>query len=180
MALGYKTLSLLRFIVDDNSGKAAASLALHWQLDRILAECWVSLGVPSAEARRAAEIAVALLARTGSSTPESYRTAKPPSAVAAALILENYNEGDFRKILAVNRFEDVTWFNKEAFEEALFLVSFFLYLETLETYGGKESDISAAMQKRAEAIAEAVEALSKAKEASAYKLEELLGALAEK
>jgi hypothetical protein len=179
MALGYKTLSLLRLIVDDNSGKAAASLALHWQLDRILAECWESVGVPSADARRAAEIAVALLARTGSSIPESYRTAKPPSAVAAALILENYDEGDFRKILAVNRFEDVTWFNKEAFEEALFLVSFFLYLETPIDFGN-ESDSSAVRQKRAEAIAEAVEALSKAKEASAYKLEELLGALAGK
>jgi hypothetical protein len=185
MALGYNTLTLLRPIlngfdgVGDNSGKAAASLALHWQLDRILAECWESAGVPSAEARRAAEIAVALLARTGSSIPESYRTAKPPSAIAAALILENYNEGDFRKILAVNRFEGVTWFNKEAFEEALFLVSFFLYLETPGTYG-KESESSVARQERAETIAEAVEALSKAKEASAYKLEELLGALAEK
>ncbi len=73
----------------------------------------------------------------------------------------------------------MTWFNKEAFEEALFLVSFFLYLETPETYG-KESESSAARQERAEAIAEAVEALSKAKESSAYKLEELLGALAGK
>jgi hypothetical protein len=179
MALGYKTLSLLKFIVDDNSGKAAASLALHWQLDRILAECWESAGVSSAEARRAAEIAVALLARTGSSIPESYRTAETPSAIAAALILENYNEGDFRKILAVNRFEDITWFNKEAFEEALFLVSFFLYLETSGAFG-KESENSAARQKRAETIAEAVEAFSLAEKASAYKLEELLGALAEK
>jgi len=179
MALGYNTLSVLRLIVANNSGKEAAALALHWKLDRILAECWESVGVPSAEARRASEIALAFLARTGSSIPESYRVAETPSAIAAALILENYNEGDFRKILAVNRFEDVIWFNKEAFEEALLLASFFLYLETPEAFG-KESENPAARQKRVGTIAKAVEALHLAEEVSAYRLEELLGALAEK
>jgi len=185
MAAGYNTLTLLRSIlngvdgVDDNSGKEAAALALHWQLDRILAECWESAGVPSAEARKAAEIAIAVLARTGASVPESYKTAKTPSAIAASIILENYNESDFRKILAVNRFEDVTWFNKEAFEEALLMASFFLCAETPQAFG-KESESPAARQKRVETIAEAVEALQLAEKASAYKLEELLGALAEK
>jgi len=179
MAFGYNILTLLRSTVEGNSGKEAAALALHWQLDRLLAECWESAGIPSAEARRAAEIAMALLAHTGSSTPESCKTAKTPSAIAAAMILENYNESDFRKILAVNRFEDVTWFNKEAFEEALLLASFFLYLETPGAFG-KKTESSDARQKRVEIIAEAVEALRQAEEASAYRLEELLGALAGK
>jgi hypothetical protein len=165
--------------VDDNSGKEAADLALHWQLDRLLAECWESAGVPSGEARRAAEIAMALLSRTGSSVSETYKTAKTPSTIAAAVILENYDSSDFRKILAVNRFEDVTWFNKEAFEEALLLTSFFLSLETPEAFG-KESESPTEKQKRVETIAETVEALRLAEEASGYKLEELLGALAEK
>jgi len=179
IALGYNTLTLLRSIVDDNSGKEAAALALHWQLDRILAECWESAGVPNGEARRAAEIAIALLACTGSSVPESCKTAETPSAIAAALILENYNESDFRKILAVNRFEDTIWFNKEAFEEALLLVSFFLYMETPQAFG-KKTETAAARQKRIKTIVEVVEALSLAEKASGYRLEELLGALAEK
>jgi hypothetical protein len=179
MALGYNTLTLLRSIVYDNSGKEAAALALHWQLDRILAECWESAGVPYAEARKAAEIAIVLLARTGSSVPESCKTAKTPSAIAAALILENYNESDFRKILAVNRFEDVTWFNKEAFEESLLMASFLLCVETPQAFG-KESETLAAKQKRTETITEAVEAFRVAEKASGYKLEELLGALAKK
>jgi hypothetical protein len=185
MALGYNTLTLLRSILngidgaENNSGKDAAALALHWQLDRILAECWESAGVPSAEARKAAEIAIAVLVRTGASVPESCRNAKTPSAIAASIILENYNESDFRKILAVNRFEDVTWFNKEAFEEALLLASFFLCAETPQA-SGEKSEGAAARQKRIETIAEAVEALHAAEKASAYKLEELLGALAEK
>jgi hypothetical protein len=179
MALGYNTLALLRSAVDDNSGKEAAALALHWQLDRILAECWESAGVPHSEARLAAEIAIALLARTGSSVSESYKTAKTPSAIAAAIILENYNESDFRKILAVNRFDDVTWFNKEAFEEALLLASFFLFLETPQAFSIK-AESAAARQKRVDIIAKAVEALRNAKETSAYRLEELLGALTEK
>jgi len=81
--------------------------------------------------------------------------------------------------LAVNRFEDVTWFNKEAFEEALLLASFFLYLEAPGAFG-KKTETPAVRQKRIETIAEAVEALRLAEEASAYRLEELLGALAEK
>jgi hypothetical protein len=179
MALGYNTLALLRSTVNDNSGKEAAALALHWQLDRLLAECWESAGIPSAEARRAAEIAMALLTRTGLPISETSKTAKTPSAIAAAIILENYNESDFRKILAVNRFEDVTWFNKEAFEETLFLASFFLYLETPGAFG-KKTESPDARQKRVETIAEAVEALRLAEEASAYRLEEFLGALTEK
>jgi len=179
MALGYNTLALLRSTVNDNSGKEAAALALHWQLDRLLAECWESAGIPSAEARLAAEIAMALLTRTGLPISEAIKTAKTPGVIAASVILENYNESDFKKILAVNRFEDVTWFNKEAFEEALLLASFFLYLETPGAFG-KKTESPDARQKRVDTIAEAVEALRLAEEASAYRLEEFLGALAEK
>jgi hypothetical protein len=179
IALGYNILTLLRSTVENNSGKEAASLALHWQLDRLIAECWESAGIPYGEARRAAEIAMALLARTGSSIHESSKAAKTPSAMAASIILENYNGSDFRKILAVNLFEDVTWFNKEAFEEALLLASFFLYLEAPVAFGIK-TESHDARQKRIETITGAVEALRLAEEASGYRLEELLEALTEK
>ncbi|MDR0497377.1 MAG: alpha-amylase [Treponema sp.] len=174
MALGYSAITQLRTItalgvstttlVDSVSGTDtaasgvnAAALALHWQLDRILRECWENAGIPGDEACRGAEIALAVLTRTIPATTRIYTEAKTPGSLAAAIILENYDAPDFRKILGVNRFEDVTWFNKEAFEEALFLVSFFLFLE------GKNVDTVAAV----------TEAFRQAEKASGYRLDEL-------
>jgi hypothetical protein len=177
MALGYNTLALLRSIAVDGSGAEAAALALHWQLDRLLRECWEAAGIPRDEALRGAEIALALLHRTGSAVAGTYRAAKTPGALAAALILENYDSEDFRKILGVNRFDDVIWFNKEAFEAAMPLVSLFLALETPGAFG-KKTETEKERRMRIETIAAVSGVLRKAKEASGYRFDELSGALA--
>ena len=162
MALGYITLGLLKSVIgtegeaEVGAGTEAAALALHWQLDMVLIECWENNGVPRDEGQRAAEVAMALLSR--SNPVQLGIRADTPDAIAAAIIIENYDADDFRKILKVNRFNDVTWFNKEAFEEVLFLAPFFLALENpgaLETI---------------EAVAQAFRS---AQELSLYKLEEL-------
>ena len=162
MALGYSTLVLLRTIV----GSDAAALALHWQLPRLLAECLENTGIPGDEAWRGAEIALAVLARTGLESAGAFKEAKTPEAIGAALILDNYDKNDFRKILGVNRFDDVTWFNKEAFEKCLSLVPFFLSLEGNTAHGKNR-------QKYIETIAAVKEAFKLAKEASGYRLDEL-------
>jgi len=173
MAMGYSTLALLRSIassvvpVTEATGAEPAALALHWQLDRILRECWENAGIPGDEARRGSELALAVLTRTNSAAAHS--EAKTPFALAAALILENYDADDFRKILGVNRFDDVTWFNKEAFEECLFLAPFFLFMEPAAP---------PEPWKRIETIAAVKEAFRLAEEASLYRLDELLAALA--
>ena len=165
MALGYNTLTLLKSIA--GSGPAAAALALHWRLDNVLKRCWEEAGIPGNEAQRGADISLALLSRTGTDTAEIYKTAKTPGEIAAALILENYDSEDFRKILGVNRFEDVTWFNKEAFEETLFLAPLFILLE-----GKKSAD-------KTETIAAVAKVFRMAEKASAYRFEEFSKALSE-
>ena len=158
MALGYNTLTLLRSVTATREESAA--MAVHWQLDRVTRESWENAGVPRDEGRRVVEIALALLARSKPDTSGLYAGAKTPGELGAAIILENYDSEDFRKILGVNRFNDVTWFNKEAFNECLLLVPFFLSLES-------------AAQKHLETIAVVAEAFHKAEEASGYRLDEL-------
>jgi hypothetical protein len=178
MALGYGTLTMLRSVVESENGADAAALAVHWQLDRILRECWTNAGIPPEEACQAAEIALAVLARTGPAAAETYKAAKTPAAIAAALILENYDAADFRKILGVNRFDDVTWFNKESFEQALFLVPFFLSLDSSLAFG-KKSEKEKERQKRIETIADVAEVFRAAEKKSGYRFDELSGALSE-
>jgi hypothetical protein len=177
MALGYNSLALLRYIAANGSGTEAAALALHWQLDRVMAECWEAAGIPHDEGRKGAEIALALLARTGPAAAETYRAAKTPGALAAALILENYQLEDFRRILGVNRFNDVTWFNKEAFGEAMLLSSLLLFLEAPDALG-KKTETGKERQTRIETIAAVTETLRKAEKASGYRFDGLSGALA--
>jgi len=177
MALGYSTLTLLRSVSED--GKEAAALAAHWHLGHVIRKCWEEAGIPEEDAKRGVEIAFALLARTGTNAGEIYKTAKTPGDIAAALVLENYDSDDFRNVLGVNRFDEVTWFNKEAFEVALFLVPRFLSLEGKQAFG-KSSETAKERQKRIETIESVAQAFRRAKEACGYRLDELPGALSEK
>jgi len=183
MALGYNTLALLGAVAKSenngkqetgNTGTALSAMAVHWHLDRVMRECWVNAGVPHNEARRGVETALALLGRAASSAP--YKKAKTPGAIAAALIMEYYDSAAFRSIVGVNRFDDITWFNKEAFEEALFLIPFFLSLDKPGAIGNKK-ETSEQRRKRIEIIAAVTEAIRLAEEKSGYRLDELSGAL---
>ncbi|MDR0590190.1 MAG: hypothetical protein LBG25_06560, partial [Spirochaetaceae bacterium] len=124
----------------------------------------------------------------------------PP--LAASLILANYTAEDFRKRLGVNLFEDTVWFNKEAFEEALFYVPLFLALEgeaALEEVRrprpagkkagpagkGKESVRKAPGKAeswwltRLEGIAKVADQFDRAEKESGYNLERLIELLSE-
>ncbi|MDR2748196.1 MAG: hypothetical protein LBB77_12225, partial [Treponema sp.] len=94
-------------------------------------------------------------------------------AWAAALIAENYQAEDFRRLLGINHFNDVTWFNKEAFEESLFYLSCFLLTESEDSFG----PAFAGGTERAAIIAEFDRVMLKAEEGSGYRLDELIKAL---
>jgi hypothetical protein len=92
---------------------------------------------------------------------------------AAAFIADNYDEEDFRRLLGINRFNDATWFNKEAFEKALFYSSLFLLAEDETVLG----PAFAAGDGKAAFIAEFDRIFIKAEEASGYRLDEFIKAL---
>jgi hypothetical protein len=133
-AYAYAVLSLLRPIIgEDADGADAVSLVLHWQLDRKLREILGGLGIERETLWRGLEIMKALLSRVpGTKASAAAKAAGAVSAQAAAqtLLLDNYDKDDFRRILGVNVFDDVTWFNKESFEEALSFGSLFAAVET--------------------------------------------------
>jgi hypothetical protein len=125
-ALGYGVLALLRPIIGGGtSGAKAGALADHWFLDYKLREIYHALGMPGDEVRRITELMKTLLYRTSPKDAGPYWAGRP----GEALILENYGAEDFRRILGVNLYDDIVWYKKEAFEEALAFIPLFLSLE---------------------------------------------------
>ena len=221
LAAGYVALSMLRNILGEGAaGADAAALAVHWRLDRKIREYWENLGIPGDEAWRVMELAKAVLARTCPDDAGAYFTALGQAGgkakksakgalkkLAETLIYENYDNADFRSLLKVNLFEDITWFNKEAFDEALFYVPLFLCLESAAAFtevirpplkpgldagkaasparrkGGKAKkapgmeETAADLFRRAEILAELTGIFRRAEEQSGYRLDSLLGAL---
>jgi hypothetical protein len=163
LVLGYGVLTLLRSILGKgSSGALAAALADHWQLIRKLRESWEHLGINESESRYMGALARSVLARTCPEKIPQGLHAADAGTLAAALILENFDADDFRAALGINRFDDVTWFNKEAFAETLTWVPVFLL---------SEGSIAA------QTIRAVAGSLHKAEDASGYRLDELLGVL---
>ena len=97
---------------------------------------------------------------------------------AATVIGKNYLHDDFRSLLGINRFDNVTWFNKEAFESALFCGKLLFVLEGDSAFGAMPTGAaSMPWLDRAARIAEISEALEKAKAASGYRLDSLINML---
>jgi hypothetical protein len=188
-AAGYAALALLRPVLGKGaSGAEAARLACHWQFPRKLAEYWESLGVERGEARHTAELAAAVLARTAPEPdPEAAKTRARssskrsgdfnPGSLGASIIAGDYETEDFRRLLGINRFDDVTWFNKEAFEKAVGAARFFLLPENAEAFGLKGPDTAGKRRERSERINSAADCLLRAETVSGYRLDALLEAL---
>jgi glycosidase len=133
-AYAYATLALLKQVIgcaenNINSGADTVSLISHWQIDRKCREVISRLGTNPDTAWHSVEIMKALITR--SSTTEAAKVEKKTARDAAqTIILENYNTADFRRILGVNVFDDVVWYNKEAFERMLVFVPVFAVMES--------------------------------------------------
>ncbi|MCL2800323.1 MAG: alpha-amylase family glycosyl hydrolase [Treponema sp.] len=174
--LSYGVVSLLRLVIGkEATGKHAASLAFdHWDLGRKLRELYMHFGASEAEAWRICDIFKASLSRIPAGLDSgSLKTGAKlqPSDLAALIIEENYPYEDFRRILGINFFNDVPWFNKEGFEAALFYASLFFIIE-----GSIQMPINA----KIESIAGIFDALTKAEAKSEYRFDTLIDILTAK
>jgi hypothetical protein len=177
-AAGYGILAALRSVIGAGAhGADAAALTTHWQLDRKLQEQYRELGVSGGEAYRVTGLMKAVLSRTAPETAPSWLSAA--GIDAGALVLEHYNAEDFRAALGINLFEDVVWFNKEAFDAALFYAPLFLLAETDSAFTAAKPN-AADWPGRAERIAAIVEQCGKAGAASGYRLDRLIEGLSKK
>jgi hypothetical protein len=189
LILGYGTFSLLRSILDkDSLGTDAAALVAHWQLDRKLCDAYARLGISGDLAYRATVLMKAVLSRTGPKTASL-------AMDASTLVAENYEMEDFRFLLGVNVFNDVTWFNKEAFDITLTYAPLFLALETEDAFKAvkpakksskagsgptapaTDTALAAAWQKRLKAIAGVSAQFGAARDESGYRLDKLIEGL---
>jgi len=182
VALSYGLLSLLRLIIGKEAdGTHAANLALdHWDLGRKMREIYRSFGASEAEAWRITDVARAVLSRTSlniwSEKPAPFRgeeTKFDAADFAALVIEENYQSEDFRRILGINFFNDVAWFNKEGFEDALFYSSVFFMVES-------DNIVKIPIDERIDRIAKIYEVLIKAEENSKYRFDNLIDILTSK
>jgi hypothetical protein len=93
-------------------------------------EVYQSHGISGDIAHQAIEIMKVTLSRTSPEDIKPYQQA----SLKETLILQNYDADDFRAILGINVFDDVTWFNKEAFEKVLFYAPLFLIAESIGAF----------------------------------------------
>ena len=174
--LSYGVLSMLSSVIGkEATGRHAANLAFeHWDFGRKLREIYRSFGASDQESWRIIDIAKAVLSRTGSVTlkqPLKFKWTENPAEFAAFVIEDNCISEDFKRILGINFFNNVAWFNKESFEAALFYSSLFLMAD---------GSVKVPIDERFERITKIYETLSKAKEKSEYRFDQLLDVLTAK
>jgi hypothetical protein len=173
-ALGYGILSLLRSVIGEGaSGADGWSLVNHWQIDRKLRETFQSRGINREEARQVMELIKAVLCRTAPRPVPDRPVQKTADSLALAIFIDNYDAEDFRRLLGINRYDDITWYNKEKFADALFYGSFFLLLEDDAAFGKS----APSWTERAALITGVRNTLINADKTSGYKLDLLLAAL---
>jgi hypothetical protein len=184
IALGYGLVSILRSMIGMDGYQAAALAYDHFGLSRKLHEIYVRFGMSDDEARRVIDISRAVLCRTlpDKEAPYHKKTEQKitASAFAAMIFEENYYYDDFRQILGINTFEDIAWFNKEKFEDALFYSTLFLALESDEalTVGSKPlTKNPLSWEERIMRIGEIYDVLLKAEKKSGFKMDLLIDAL---
>jgi len=186
VTLSYGVISLLRSIIGRLSGSKrgapgafAENLAFdHWDLGRKIRAAYKYFGATEAEAWRITDLMKAALRRTNiePGALEAYNWNKSKkngpgfsaAEFAAFVIEENYYADDFRRILGINFFNDVAWFNKEGFEDALFYSSLFFMMETT---------VLMPIEERIEHIAGIYDVLLKAEAKSEYRFDILLNIL---
>jgi len=167
--MSYGLLYMLRLVIGKEAeGSHAADMAFtHWDLGRKLRDIFHRYGVSEEEAWRIIDIERAVLKKTAMpEDPLLLKEYKFDAAEFAAMIIdENYLDADFRRILGVNIFEDVAWFNKEGFEGALFYTSLFFMVE---------GSVNIPMEERIDRIVKIYDVLLKAEEKSKYRFDNLL------
>ena len=197
IVLVYGVLSLLRSVIGGCAsgrpasgwsarGRHAADLAFdHWDLGRKIRNVLFRFDAPEAQAWRITDIMKAVLSRTAECSSVHVAGKQPPKrtgsravSAAAAFIEEYYLDADFRCILGINVFDDVTWFNKEGFDDALFHSSHFLMLENDSAFKDSAACCGAASrQERTDLITEIYTILKKAEKNSGYRFDHLLDKL---
>jgi len=140
----------------------------EWKLGKTLSDVLKELGLEEIAVWRTVTL-VKLLTRH-----QRWFEIRPPDQNSAYEILESLlKEDEVRDFLQVNQYNNIFWFNKEAFEEMLWWLMLIAAIEI----SSDPSCPAIEMVKDLESCYEIIQTLLKAEKGSDYQVEKLLGAL---
>jgi len=140
-----------------------------WLLGKVIATALEGLGLDAQSALRYVDLIQILIANAGWLQPE-----ETAQKIASQIIASWLKDPSARRFLRVHPYEDVLWFNKEAFEEltwwtfALEVVWRKADLETKTSGGGKTL-----LRKNIQACYDVIKAIQEAEVQSGYQVEKL-------
>lgn len=166
--LGWVFVHALGAIVGEESGQQSRSWMDEWLLSKVIADALQGLGVDESAAWNAVNIIKILIDQ------QRWFALEVPKKQFTYQVLENGLRANIvRHFLKVNRYNDVLWFNKEAFDQ---LVWWMFLLAVVDS----SADAHASAEETAQSILgryEVIEKLQKAEAQSEYQVEKLLEAV---
>jgi hypothetical protein len=157
-ACAYAALELCAVIAGDSGTGVAVD---DWHIDRKTRECLEALGIEAGAAARFVDTAKALLkyalpAEDAAKTARAAVAGGRAALDARSIVQTALNDEVFRRLIGVNEWDGIEWFNKEAFEATLYRTAFLC---------GAYADIKT--------VAPIFAALSAAEQKSGYRVEGL-------
>jgi hypothetical protein len=168
--------TLLGWIFTHNLGKmvsgqdyASISRAWidEWLLGKIIADTLKKMGLSDEIAWKSVGIIKILVSHQDWSNPLSVNN-QPAYHIFASWLSDN----EFQRFMGVNRYQDILWFNKEAFQEILWWMYTCSVIKTCQ-----KTDQSEELSQEIVAQHQVILELLKAAEESGYKVEPMLEAL---
>jgi glycosidase len=148
-------------VARQNATEISRSWMDEWLLGKIIARTLQDMGLAENAAWRDVTLIKILI---------SHNISPQLSAFSLQKLLA---DGDVQRYISVNRYQDILWFNKEAFEE---LLSWLCVTAIVDLTGvGEPQDLNS-LQKQIGAVCEIVRKLLVAEEASGFQVEKLLEA----
>ncbi len=170
------TQSLGKAIKEDGYAEISRSWIDEWLLNKLVASALVSIGLDEQKAWRTVGLVKLLVAhhewwqllqKTG--------LKKKPTAKDAAyqLLVTLLGEAEAQAYLGVNRYQDVLWYNKEAFDELLW----WLYITAAVDLTTATEQTAQLAAERLQACHDVIKQLQKAEKTSDFQIEKLLEAV---
>ncbi len=188
---GYLVLAISRGIAGEGTdGEDGRRLVDHWCLDRKLREVYGGLGIAPDEAYRTVTLMKLILSRsTLKGSKSEGKELATDRDLAKQLATDVFTSDDGRAFLGVHIFDDVPWFNKERFEEALCLGAIAIAADKGEAEAKKKmpkgkqkkgaEPVDSATVEALETVARVSALLEEAERVSAYRVDTFLSALTE-
>jgi len=150
-----------------NSREISRTWIDEWLLTKIMAAGLVDLGLTRDESEKAL-----MLTRLMTSHADWYEESSKDPQAGATLLQIWLKDTDFQRFLQINRYQDILWYNREAFDELLWWLNISSLVTSAREIQEPEEIIEAA-----EARYAIIKQLLAAQAASGYQVEKLLAAV---